>query len=78
MCGWMLRQISKTTANISMSTVLLCNKLGTPGWNLHLHLVLPWLAQAIFNKVNITQDGLLQMLRSKYDPSACGITNLQK
>ena len=29
--------------------------------------VLPWLAQAIFNKVSITQDGLLQML----DIQAC-------
>ena len=28
-------------------------------------LVLLWLAWVIFNKVNITQDGLLQMLRSK-------------
>ena len=30
-----------------------------------LQLVLPWLGLAYFNKVQITQDSLLQMLRSK-------------
>ena len=34
----------------------------------HILIVLPWLGLAIFNKLRITQDSLLQMLRSKIQP----------
>ena len=42
--------------------------LGILGWLMkrtHLYVVLPWLGLGIFNKMDITQGGLLQMLRSK-------------